>query len=143
MKYINKIIIISTFSFLFITAISGADINSLKSPTGFSDITDGLSIYDLHTKLSIDKYNDTSNNITLKNNSSNGYNISNIENNLYYYIDNQSNTTGVEEKVNIDGEEYLVCIIKEGNQLSDKDKSFCITTLKEFNNLNNFKPLAI
>ncbi|WP_295723263.1 hypothetical protein [uncultured Methanobrevibacter sp.] len=60
---------------------------------------------------------------------------------MYYYIDGKSNTAGVEEKVNIDGEEYLVYIIKEGNHVY-KDKSFCIGTLKEFNNINNLKPLA-
>lgn len=141
MKNINKILFtICLFSFLLITAISAADINSLKSPEGFSDITDGLSIYDIHTKLSIDKYNDTSN-ITILSNSTSGYNVSAIGDNMYYYIDDKSNTTGVEEKVKIDGEEYLVCIIKEGNQLSNEDKSFCIKTLKEFNNLNNLKPL--
>lgn len=141
MRNFNKIIIsIALFSFLLFTPLNGADINSLKSPTGFSDITDGLSIYDLHTKLSIDKYNDTSN-ITIVSNSTGGYNVSSIDDNMYYYIDNKSNTTGVEEKVKIDGEDYLVCIIKEGNQLSNEDKSFCIKTLKEFNNLNNLKPL--
>ena len=70
------------------------------------------------------------------------YIVSNIGNNTYLFTDELLNMYGFQEKVTIDGVDYLVSISKD-SPLSNADKTLLKEDLEKFNKDNNLKPIAV
>ncbi|WP_461461773.1 hypothetical protein [Methanobrevibacter sp.] len=143
MKKISKILIIALISFLFVGAVSAvANLDSLKAPTGFQDIKDAESFCkkDNQTwEFYIDSYKDwgfliNDEDIVVKE----------LGDNTYYYIYNDTcMTAGVAEKVKINNTDYIVYILKEGQNLSNDEQKFCKEGLLDFNKKNNLEPTSV
>ncbi len=142
MKKISKILIIALISFLFVGAVSAtADLDSLKAPTGFPDIKDAESICKKDNQdweFYIDSYKDWG---FLLNDED--MVVKEIGNNTYYYTYNETGTTGVAEKVKINDTDYIVYILKEGQNLSSDEQKFCKEGLLDFNKKNNLEPTSV
>ena len=141
MKTITKIIIGISILFLLTTAVSATDIDKLKVPFGYSDLKDGLSMLnDGHTQLYIGKMSD--NEGVFDSNIDEQYIVSDIGNNTYIFTDDLLKMYGFQEKVTIDGVDYLVSISKD-SPLSNADKTLLKEDLDKFNKDNNLKPIAV
>ncbi|WP_405303455.1 hypothetical protein [Methanobrevibacter sp.] len=141
MKKITKIIIAIAILFLLTTAVSATDIDKLKVPFGYSDLKDGVSMLnDGHTKLYIGKMSD--NEGVFDSNIEEEYVVTDIGNNTYLFTDDLLKMYGFQEKVNIDGTDYLVCIYKD-SALSPADQTLLKEDLDKFNKDNNLKPIAV
>ena len=141
MKTITKIIIGISILFLLITTVSATDIDKLKVPSGYSNLKNGTSMLnDGHTQLYIGKMDNNPD--VFESNINEQYIVSNIGNNTYLFTDELLNVYGFQEKVTIDGVDYLVSISKD-SPLSNADKTLLKEDLEKFNKDNNLKPIAV
>ena len=139
----TKILIGILLLFLVIGIASASQVDSLKAPNGYEDMATGISekldnpdVYFYIGEMEFNK--DVFENIT--NNHTNQI-VTPIEKNIYKFVDSELNWCGVEEKVKLDGKEYVISIIDESG--TDGDIDSYLTTMKEFNKLNNVIPMTI
>ena len=127
--------------FLLIGSVAAIDIDDMKVPFGYSNLEDGVAMLnDGHTELYIGKL--TENPGVFESNIEEGYVVSDIGNNTYYFIDDGMQMYGLQEKVNIDNVDYIVSVSKD-SELSNADKTLLKEDLENFNELNNLKPLEV
>ena len=125
---------------LFIGSVCAFDVDNMKSPVGYTEIKGGCAqlMNDKSTELYIGKM--SLNEGVFENDT--GYIVYPFEDNFYIFEDSTMNQHGVQEKVNINGEDYLVSISKDSG-LSAADKTLFKDDLKSFNIKNNLKPLEV
>lgn len=141
MKNIIKLFLGIGILFLLIGSAVAVNIDDMKVPFGYSDIEDGVSMLnDGHTELYIGKLSDNPG--VFESDIEAEYIVSDIGNNTYYFIDDALQMYGIQEKVNIDNEDYIVSISKD-SELSNADKILLKEDLDKFNELNNLKPLEV
>ena len=70
------------------------------------------------------------------------YIVTDIGNNTYLFTDDLLQMYGFQEKVNINGVDYLVSISKD-SPLSNADKTLLKEDLDKFNEKNNLEPVAV
>ena len=127
--------------FLLIGSVAAIDIDDMKVPFGYSNLEDGVAMLnDGHTELYIGKL--AENPGVFESNIDEGYVVSDIGNNTYYFIDDGMQMYGLQEKVNIDNVDYIVSVSKD-SELSNADKTLLKEDLENFNELNNLKPLEV
>lgn len=127
--------------FLLIGSVAAIDIDDMKVPFGYSNLEDGVAMLnDGHTELYIGKL--AENPGVFESNIEEGYVVSDIGNNTYYFIDDGMQMYGLQEKVNIDNVDYIVSVSKD-SELSNADKTLLKEDLENFNELNNLKPLEV
>ena len=129
--------------FLVIGAVSAADfdVDTLKVPFGYSDLNDGVALLnDGHTELYVGKMDDNPG--VFESNVEEEYIVTDIGNDTYMFIDDLLQMYGFQEKVNIDGVDYLVSISKD-SPLSNADRTLLKEDLDKFNEKNNLKPIAV
>ena len=127
--------------FLLIGSVAAIDIDDMKVPFGYSNLEDGVAMLnDGHTELYIGKL--AENPGVFESNIEEGYVVSDIGNNTYYFIDDGMQMYGLQEKVNIDNVDYIVSVSKD-SELSNADKTLLKEDLDNFNKLNNLKPLEV
>ena len=71
-----------------------------------------------------------------------GHLVKPIGDNIYYFEEPVIGVQGYEELVEIDGDTYVVTI-DQGSQLSPSEQKELPEDMKEFNKLNNLKPLDV
>ena len=135
----GKIVIGLLLMFLVIGTVCAAQYDDLKAPAGYEDMAAGISekldnqdVYFYVGEMEYNKEvfdNDTTQTVTL------------LEDNIYKFVDTALDDSGVQEKVKLDGKEYLVAIVDEGS--IDGDIDSYLTAMKEFNKLNNLIPLEV
>lgn len=127
--------------FLLIGSATAFDVDTLKTPFGYSDIKDGTAMLnDGHTQLYVGKMDDNPD--VFESNVEEQYIISDIGNNTYLFTDDLLQMYGFQEKVNIDGVDYLVSISKD-SPLSNADRTLLKEDLDKFNEKNNLEPIAV
>ena len=137
----RKIVIGITMLLLLLGVVYAVNIDDLKVPVGYSDIKDGISMLnDGHTQLYIGKMDDNPG--VFESNIDEQYIVTDIGNNTYLVTDDSVKMYGFQEKVTIDGVDYLVSISKD-SPLSNADRTLLKEDLDKFNELNNLKPIAI
>ena len=137
----TKIIIAAALLLLIIGAASATEIDDLKVPFGYSDMKDGMSyLNDGHTTLYVGPME--LNEEAFETNLEDSYVVSDIGNNTYVFTDDLLQMYGLQEKVTIDGVDYLVCIYKD-SPLSNADKELLKDDLDSFNEKNNLEPIAV
>ncbi len=119
---------------------------SITAPDGYTAAGDGfVSTSDSDVAVVISSWNDT--NLLYENRTD--YGISEIEDNIYLFVDKTNNNSGVREAVEIDGDNYTISIIgtnwvidhNDDNDMSKAKELY--DDLKEFNKENDFEPLEI
>ena len=136
-----KIIIAITLLFLIVGIATAAvtDVDYLKAPTGFEDFLAGMSQKTDNNNMYITIEEMEFNKDAFKN--ANGINVERIDENFYKFVDANGSFCGAQEKVKINGVEYLVYV--EDDSTSDGDFNSYVELLKEFNKLNNLKPIEV
>ena len=139
----TKIIIAALLLFLIIGVASASQFDDLKAPNGYEDMAAGISekldnpnvyFYIGEMEYNKDIFENTTTNYT-------NQIVTPLEDNIYKFVDSELNTCGVQEKVKLDGKEYVVSIVEE--ESTDGDIDSYLTTLKDFNKLNNLEPLKV
>ena len=138
----KKTILGTLLMFLIIGTAYAVNISDLKVPIGYNEETEGYYYLntDEHTHLYIGKMSENEDAFT--SDVSLEYMVVSAGDNLYELIDDGMKMYGIQEKVNIDGTDYLVSIDKD-TPLSNTDKTMFIEDLKDFNKLNNLKPVKV
>jgi hypothetical protein len=135
-----KIFIGFILLFLIIGTVSTVTAINLEIPMGYEKEIDGyyhfVSDEEQHLYIGdMDVNNDIFKNAT-------NYKVSNIGNNLYTFEDTELNSYGIQEKVTINGTDYLVSIDKK-TPLTDRELSTFKDDLMSFNKLNKVKAMPI
>ena len=142
MRNINKILIISIFSFLLLGAVGAAtEKDSLKVPSGFSEFKNGTSTCQNDNKtyeLDIDKVNSEETKAFIDEHKDHIH-LKKHDNNTYYFRTDDLKTVGLIEKVKIDNEDYFVYITHDGERLTKNELKKDLESLNDFNNANNLK----
>lgn len=135
-----KILIGILLIFLVIGTACAVNVSDLKVPIGYNEETEGYYYLntDEDTHLYIGKLSDNEGVFE----TTSDYFVVGIGDNFYTFEDILVNSYGVQEKVNIDGEDYLVSIDKT-TPLSDTDRTMFIEDLKDFNSKNNLQPIEV
>ena len=125
--------------------VCAVDYTSLKTPENFKDFdTSGVSEKetDGRVQLTVVPINDD----TIKYMAANG---EKIEDNIYKYVDfgysakeGKFGYEGYTEVVEIDGEKYVVSVLFDSKMSPSEENEF-LDALKEFNKLNNLKPIEV
>ena len=128
--------------FLLIGTVSAEfDVDTLQVPFGYSDLKDGVSMLnDGHTELYVGKMDDNPD--VFESNVEEQYIVTDIGNNTYLFTDDLLQMYGFQEKVNIDGVDYLVSISKDSS-LSNADRTLLKEDLDSFNEKNKLEPIAV
>lgn len=136
----KKIVLGILIVFIAMGIVAAAQADSLKAPSGYEDmmgtgVSNKLDNREVFVYVGEMEFNqgifDSNENQT----------VTLMEDNMYKFSDTSLNECGVQEKVKMDGKEYLVSIVDEST--SDGDFNSYLTTLKEFNNLNHLIPLKV
>ena len=136
----GKILIGILLIFLVIGTASAVNVEDLKSPMGYTEIkgTGAELMTDSNTELYIGEM--SLNEGCFENDT--GYLVYPLEGNLFAFEDSGVDMYGLQEKVNIDGTDYLVCVFKDV-PLSEADKTLFKDDLESFNNRNNVEPIEV
>ena len=142
MKTIIKIATTLTILLLLIGFASATNLSDLKVPIGYNEETDGyyyLNI-DEDSHLYVGKLSD--NEGAFDNDT--GYMVIPIGDNLYFYCDYGMKSTGIQEKVKIDGTDYLVSFYKDNyiGNMKDVELQMFHDDIEKFNKDNKFTPIA-
>ena len=136
----KKIIIGILLLFLVIGTAAAVNINDLKVPVGYNEETEGY--YYLNTDEDTHLYiGELSLNEGVFENDT-GYAVYSIGDKLYAFEDTAIQSYGIQEKVKINGEDYLVSIDKT-TPLDNVDKTMFKEDLQTFNKLNNLEPIEL
>lgn len=140
---ILKILIAMSIIFLLLGVVSAEefDVDTLQVPFGYSDLEGGTAMLnDGHTQLYVGKM--SLNEEVFDSNVEEQYIVTDIGNDTYLFTDDLLQMYGFQEKVNIDGVDYLVSISKD-SPLSNADKTLLKEDLDKFNEKNNLEPIAV
>lgn len=143
MQKILKILMGIGLILLLIGSVTAAefDVDTLQVPFGYSDLKDGTSMLnDGHTQLYVGKMDNNPD--VFESNVEEQYIVTDIGNDTYMFIDDLLEMYGFQEKVNIDGVDYLVSISKD-SPLSNADRTLLKEDLDKFNEKNNLEPIAV
>lgn len=140
---IIKIATTLTILLLFIGLASATNLSDLKVPIGYNEETEGyyyLNI-DEDSHLYVGKLSD--NEGAFDNDT--GYMVIPIGGNLYFYCDSGMKSTGIQEKVKIDGTDYLVSFYKDNfiGSMKDTELKMFQDDIKDFNKDNKLEPIAV
>ena len=129
--------------FLVIGTVCATQYDDLKAPVGYEDMLGGISEQldnnDVYFSVGEMEFNKD-----IFENKTDDYRnqvVTPLEDNIYKFVDTKLNDCGVQEKVKLDGKEYLISIVDDGGVDGDIDSY--LTTMKEFNKLNNLIPLEV
>jgi len=124
-------------------AVCATQYDNLKAPAGYETMAAGISekldnhdVYfyvgemEFNKDIFENKTDDYTNQV-----------VTPLEDNIYKFVDSKLSSCGVQEKVKLDGKEYLISIVDE--QGADGDIDSYLTTMKEFNKINNLIPMTI
>ena len=136
----GKILIGLLLMFLVIGTVCAVNVSDLKVPIGYNEETEGYYYLntDEDTHLYIGKMSENKEAFE----TTSDYFVVGIGDNLYAFEDSLMDMYGIQEKVNIDGEDYLISIDKNV-PLSDVDNTMFKEDLKSFNSLNNLEPIEV
>ena len=144
----TNILIMLLVFFLTIGVVTAIEIDDFKVPTGFGNLNNGIALdtSDSDTYLYVEKITDNS---YFESDPNDGYAVSKLDDEMYVFVDTVTKEAGVQEKVEVDGDYYLVSVSKanwenSANNPEDVDKmqSFRLA-LEEFNSDNNLKPIVV
>ena len=148
---LKKTIIILTILCLFVLPASYAALNSgLNAPDEFekADNWDNA-IYDIYSlkndksvELEICKYDEELYNTLFKDDTSNGYSVTDLGDNVFMGKDNDLKDGYVLEVIEYNGNKYIVHTYLSDNPNNDQIKD-SLKYLTEFNKLNNVEPISI
>ena len=145
MKKIIKILIGISLILLLIGTVSAFEVDSLKPIKDYTNFKDGQSTFTTNSnrmfiveKVTID---DSFMEDYFENNTVVDYLVIPVEDNIYYYEDGDSQQ-GYQEVVEIEGDTYLVSIF-QNSKLSPGEKNLYLKDMKDFNKLNNLKPIEV
>ena len=143
----KKIILLLIILGIFMAAniVSAIEYTSLKNPTNFKTF-DNFGVSEKETdgrvKLTVVPVKED----TIKYITGNG---EKSEDNIYKYTDfgyspkdEKFGYDGYTEVVDLDGEQYVVSVLFDSNMSPSEEVEF-LDAIKEFNKLNNLKPIAI
>ena len=137
----GKILIGIGILFLLIGSVAAFEVDEMKVPFGFSNLEGGMAMLnDGHTELYVGQLDNNPG--VFESNVEEGYIVSDVGNNTYYFIDEVMQMYGLQEKVSIDNVDYLVSVSKD-SELSNADKVLLQEDLAKFNELNNLEPLEV
>ena len=140
MKTNIKIITLITLLLLAIGIVAATtEVDYLKAPTGFEDFLAGMSQKEDNPNMYITIDKMEFNKDAFKN--ANGIKVERLDNNFYKFVDADGDFCGAQEKVRIDGVEYIVYV--EEDFKTDGDFNSYVDILKEFNELNTLKPIEV
>ena len=142
MKTKSKIILAVLLLFLVIGIAAATDIDNLKPPKDCKNLKDGCAAFTNHADrmLYVEKVTGDYKADWFTNNSD--MIVSNVGDNIYLYSDDDLKIYGYEEIVNIDGVDYMVSI-NQDSKLSPSEEKLLLEDMKEFNKLNNLKPMSV
>ena len=141
---IKKIILITLIITILTATASAVEIADLNIPSYYIEDTNGL--YELNTDENVHLYigNYSLNEEVFNSNVEDGYLVTNIGNNTYYFIDETLNQAGLQELVEIDGVKYVISISKDKtSELSNADKVLFEEDLNKINNDNDLTPVEV
>lgn len=142
MKNITKLLIGIGILFLLMGIVCATDIDKLKVPENCKELKNGTAAFTNHIDrmLYVEKVGDDYKSDWFTNSSD--LTVSNVSDNIYLYSSDSFKTYGYQEIVNIDGDNYMVSI-NQGSQLSPGEEKILLESMKEFNKLNDLKPVEI
>lgn len=138
-----KILIATALLLLIIGTATATQLDSLKAPNGYEDMVAGMTqkLDDSHVFLCTDKMEYNQNVFENYTDNLTDQTVTPLGNNIYKYVDTKLNCCGVQEKVKLDGIEYLVYI--EDDNGVDGDIDSYLASMKEFNKANNLQPMTV
>ena len=128
--------------FLLIGTVAAVNLSDLKVPLGYNEESEGY--YYLNTDEDSHLYiGEMSSNEGVFDNDT-GYAVLDMGNNTYFFCDSNLQSTGVQEKVMIDGTEYLVSFYKDNfvGNMKDTEILMFLEYLEKFNKDNNLEPIV-
>ena len=137
----KKIILVLTI-FLLIGTVCATDIDSLKTPTDCKELKDGTGAFTNHIDrmLYVEKVSGDYKTDWFTNTST--MTVKDVGDNIYLYSDTDLKTYGYQEIVNIDDTDYMVSI-NQNSKLSPSEEKLLLESMKEFNKLNDLKPIEV
>ena len=135
-----KILIGISILFLCLGIVTASQYDDLKGINGYEDMIAGISenldnkdIYFYVGEMEVNKgIFDNTTGVTV-------IEINDTE--IYTFVDTDLDCCGVQEKVMLDGKEYLVSIVDESGINGNLDEYY--KSLEEFNKVNNLVPLEV
>ena len=147
---LKKTIIILTILCLFVLPACNAALNTeLKAPSDFEKADNwDKAAYDIYSlkndknvQLEICKYDDELYNTLFKEDTSNGYSVTDLGNNVFMSKDNDLKDGYVLEVIKYNGNKYIVHTYLTKNPNNDQIKD-SMKYLTEFNKLNSVEPIS-
>ncbi len=131
----KKKIILATILLLITIGVAAAiDVDDFKPAPAFSEFENGgQSINQIDSGIQMFIYNFDAADYS----SDADFDITPLENNTYKSYDKIMKTTGVQEKINVDGKDFTVYIY------GHDDLDVLLGYLNQFNKANNVEPIAI
>lgn len=133
MKNILKIVIGISIIFLLIGTVSAFDIDDFKAPFSFGDFKGGQSINEIDSSIQFYIYDFDAADYS----SDEDFDVTPLENNTYKVYDKLMKSTGVQEKISVDGSDFTVYLF--GNTDFENLEGY----LNQFNKENNVTPLEV
>lgn len=133
MKKLTKITLGLLFMCLLVGSVYAVEVDDFKAPSVFGDFKGGQSINEIDSSIQFYIYKFDAADYT----SDEDYDVTPLENNTYKIYDKVLHTTGVQEKINVDGKDFTVYL--SGHD----DVDVLLGYLSQFNELNNIEPIAI
>ena len=140
MKTKTKLIIAIALLFLLIGTVSAFDRDTLKPIDDCKEFKDGSSVYKTYgdREFFVEKLNTPE--VYFQNDDD--YSVKSVGDNLYYFEDLAFKWYGYQEAVDIDGDTYFISVYQK-SKLSPSEEKELQSDLKDFNKLNNLKPLEM
>ena len=129
----KKIILLITLLFLLVGAVSAFDVDDFKVPDYFGDLNGGQSINEIDSSIQFYIYDFDAADYQ----SDNEYDVTHLENDTYKVYDKTLQTTGIQEKVTVDGKDFTVYLF--GKTDFENLEGY----LSQFNELNDVEPIAV
>lgn len=138
----KKIVLGMLIVFLVMGVVAAFDVDSFKTIEKCKPFEKGYSNYTIHH----DRYFYASQNSYYEdlfvNDTATQYTVKSVGDNIYYFNDDAFTVYGYQEVADVDGEPYVISV-EQGSKLSPSEEKELLDDLKEFNTLNNLKPIEI
>lgn len=128
--------------FLLMGIVCASNFNDLKAPDGFDGMMDGTSMKTGDSKVTIWVEKQADNPTAFQNvtDDKSAQVVTPLEDHIYKFTDSKLNCRGVEEAVTING---IKCVVSfEDDSGADGSVDDLLSSLKEFNSINNLQPIA-
>ena len=133
MKSRTKIIIGISILFLLIGTVSAVTVDDFKAPYSFGKFNGGQSINEIDSSIQFYIYEFDAADYT----SDADFDVTPLENNTYKVFDKGFKSTGIQEKISVNGTDFTVYLF--GNTDFDNLQGY----LNQFNKENNLEPVEV